>query len=701
MDDCPLEQGAAEMTEAVLRPETVEIIGNAFISIAQEMKAIITRSAYSSTIQEASDFSIALFERDRLIGEANTLAIHIANCSARVKKMIEKFSYDGLEQGDVIITNDPYFGAASHPPDVSVLKIVRRENAIFIPIAFGHWSDVGGMSPGSISGQTTEVFQEGLLIPPVKMYRRGEYNEAVMDMILSNVRLPKLRAGDARAQVAACDIAEERIDELIARFGVDTLKTAIEQILNGTEQRTRARIKEIPDGVYKYEDYVDSTGITEEPLRIHVTATVKDSDIEFDFTGTSKQSPGSTNSPYGSSSGAVYVALKTMIDPYSPNNEGFYRPVKIILPEGTCINPTRPGAISGGSGVRVRIIDAVRGALADVVPIAVGCDYGCTNHIFIGGRHPKNGEPYVWYEYPGGGFPATANRDGTDSISDIMGGDSRDYPMERGEAEFPILYTRYEHRFDSGGPGKFRGGLGIRRDIKILDDERYQNTGVSVIWDRSKIPPYGVVGGFSGVAQRVAIVRADGRLEYVPVELGTKCTLMPIHKDDTLSMRTGGGGGYGDPLERDPDMVLLDLEEGRISEPVAVHIYGVVIDKDKRVVDAKATRSQRDKVRQSRLYCRVRWKKDEEFRGNRRIVRLHPKLLNRLGVSQKDVIELVGKAMAPLRVWAIEDREYAELEVGLDNTAMHMLRVNEGDAVWVRNPNWFIKDVIDREEKGL
>lgn len=689
------------MTEAKLRPETVEIIGNAFVSIAQEMKAIITRSAYSSTIQEASDFSVTLFERDRLIGEANTLAIHIANCSARVKKMIEKFSYDGLEQGDVIITNDPYLGAASHPPDVSILKIVRREDAVFIPVTFGHWSDVGGMSPGSISGQTTEVFQEGLLIPPVKMYKRGEYDESVMDIVLSNVRLPKLRAGDARAQVAACDIAEERIDDLIARFGVDTLKEAIERILDGTEQRTRARISDIPDGVYEYEDYVDSTGLTEEPLRIYVKATVKGSDIEFDFTGTSKQSAGSTNSPYGSSYGAVYVALKSMIDPYSPNNEGFYRPVKIILPEGTCINPIRPAAVSGGSGIRVRIIDTVRGALADVAPIAVGCDYGCTNHIFMGGRHPKTGEPYVWYEYPGGGFPATARRDGTDSISDIMGGDTRDYPMERGEAEFPILYTCYKHRPDSGGPGKFRGGLGIQRDIKILDDERYQKTGVSVIWDRSKIPPYGVAGGFSGVGQRVAVIRADGRLEYVPVELGTKCTLLPIHENETLSMRTGGGGGYGDPLERDPGAVLLDLQEGKISESVATHIYGVIVDTGRWAVDVKATRDQRKKVRQSRTYCRARLKKDEEFRGNRRMVRLQPGLLNSLGVTPKDVIELTGKAMAPLRVWAIEDEGYSAPEIGMDRTAMNILKVNEGDPLWVRNPNWFIKEVITREEKKL
>lgn len=686
------------MSKTKLRPETIEIIGNAFVSIAQEMKAIIIRSAYSSTIQEASDFSVALFEKERLIAEANTLAIHIANCSARIKKMIEKFSYEKLEQGDIIITNDPYSGGASHPPDVSILKIVRREEAVFIPITFGHWSDVGGMSPGSISGQTTEIFQEGLLIPPVKLYKRGEYDEAVMDMLLNNVRLPKLRAGDARAQVAACNIAEERIDELIARFGVDTLKEAIEKILDNTEQRTRARIEEIPDGVYEYEDYVDSTGLTEEPLRIYVKVTVQGSEIEFDFTGTSEQSAGSTNSPWGSSLGAVYVALKSVIDPYSPNNEGFYRPIKIVLPEGTCINPTRPAAVSGGSGLRVRIIDTVKGALTDVVPIAVGCDYGCTNHTFIGGKHPKSGEPYVWYEYPGGGFPATAHRDGTDSIADIMGGDTRDYPMERGEAEFPILYTCYRHRPDSGGPGKFRGGLGIWRDIKMLDDERYRKTAVSVIWDRSKIPPYGIAGGFSGVAQRVAILRANSRLEYVPVEFGTKSTLLPIHENDILSMRTGGGGGYGDPLEREPEAVLQDLQEGKISEPVAVDIYGVIIDEKRWSVDSEATKEQREKVRQSRLYCNIRQKKEEEFIGNRRTVRVHPELLNSLEVSQKDVIKLVGKAMAPLRVWTIEDRGYSKSDIGLDKAAMHMLKVNEGDILWVRNPNWFINEVLSREE---
>jgi hypothetical protein len=298
-----------------------------------------------------------------------------------------------------------------------------------------------------------------------------------------------------------------------------------------------------------------------------------------------------------------------------------------------------------------------------------------------------------------GGFGATLHSDGCDSVTPRVGGDTRDYPVERAEAEFPLICIKYEQRINSGGPGKFRGGLGIRRDMEVLDDERYQKIGLSTIWDRSLIPPYGLAGGFSAAAQRVAVMRSDGTREYVPVELGTRCSQMPVHKGDIVSMRTGGGGGFSDPLDRDPEQVLSDLRQGAITEPVAVDIYGVIIDKKKWTVDAGATQKQREKIRQSRIYYTVLPKEDEEFIGNRRTVRVHPKLLNLLLVGSGGLIEIVGKSMAPLRTWTISDQKYSDSKIGLDKATMRMLKVREGDKVWVRDPNWAVKYVIKKEEE--
>jgi N-methylhydantoinase B len=356
-----------------------------------------------------------------------------------------------------------------------------------------------------------------------------------------------------------------------------------------------------------------------------------------------------------------------------------------------------PAPVGGGTDVRERIIDVVRGALVDVVPIPGAAEYGAINFTFIGGVHPKTTKRYVWFEYPAGGQGATAQKDGTDSLNSIVGGDTRDYPVERAEAEFPLLCLEYKHRCDSGGPGKFRGGLGLWKDMRISDDERYQKLGLSVIWGRSKIPAYGIRGGFSGAPQRVAINRANGTLEYVPVEFGTRATLLPIHKDDVLSLRTGGGGGYGDPLERGPEAVLQDLREEKVSESVATDIYGVIIDKERWGVDVGATEKQREKVRQSRIYCSAT-RKEEEFIGDCRAVRIHPDLLNALGVSSGDMIEMLGKSSAPLRVWTISDQECSDSKIGLDEVAMRILKVNKGDKLWVRDPNWFVRKIIRQEE---
>ena len=691
------------MSKDSIDPGTVEIIRNALLSIAMQMKATIIRSAYSSTIQEAQDFSVALFEKDRLISQGDTIATHVGSTSTRVKAMLKKFSLDTLDHGDIILMNDPFWGG-SHTPDVTTIKCIKIGKLHFFSLAFGHWSDVGGMTPGSISGGARDPFHEGLLIPPIKLYERGKRNEAVMDIVLNNVRLPELRDGDTRTQVAACNLAEDRLNELIERFGEEKLSRSIESVLDATEERTRARISTIPDGVYEYEDYGDSDGISEEPIRIHLKVTVKGNTIKLDFTGTSKESLGPSNSTPSMVLSPIYGILKMMLDPYWVMNDGFYRPIDVVIPEGTCLNPARRVPTGSCTEMCYRVRDVVIGALAGTVPLSFGPCHGSVSHTYIGGIHPKTGKPYVWYEYPTGGFGASPGNDGCSSIIGYGGGDTRDYPIERAEAEFPLLCTLYRERVDGGGPGKFRGGVGLVRNMKILDDGRYQKIGVSTLWDRTKIPPFGIDGGFSGCPGRIAIIRTDGRQEYVPVELGSKCSLLPLHLNDTLSCRTGGGGGYGDPLERNPDLVLQDVRDEKVSEVVARDIYGVIIKKDTWMVDREATKKQRRKIKDSRIFLTV-IQKSEEFVGNRRIVCLNNELLNDvkyvsepLGTSPY-LIELLGRAKAPLRAWAIGDAQYSNAEIGLDEVLMKMLGVNAGNTVWLRDPNWAKKYVVPVEEK--
>ncbi len=680
---------------AKVDPVLVEIVNNALMGIAMEMKATMVRTAFSSTIQEAQDFSVGLFEKERMIAQADTLAAHAASYPPRVRAMLDRFPLDELNQGDIIILNDPYCGG-THTPDVATIKVVRLDDFVFFPVVFGHWNDVGGATPGSISGRSTDLFQEGLVMPPIKLAQGDKVNQAVWDLIMHNVRLPHLRAGDLRAQIATCNVGEARIKALWGRYGTAVLRDCIEEILNITERRMRARIDAIPDGVYEYEDYLDSDGQDPEPIPIHLKVTVKNDSIKFDFTGTAKQSLGPSNVGGGVVLSAVACALKELLEPIQYHNEGLLRPIEIIVPEGSCLKPLPPAPTGSTWEMHMRIVNVIMGALADITPRTPGAFNGSVSHTFIGGVHPTTGQPYVWYEYPGGGLGGTPRQDGAGSIRTICGGDCRDMPVERIETEYPLLCTKYAERVDSGGPGKFRGGVGLIREVEVLDDMRYRKIGLSSIWDRSKVPSYGIFGGFSGCLQRLAIRRVSGETEFAPVELGSKVSLWPLNYHDIVSLRTGGGGGYGDPLDRSPERVLQDLQGELISETAARDVYGVIINPEKHAVDTEATNTRRDNIRRSRVYCAVRLM-PEEFTGRRRAARLTPRALELLGIAANGMLEIIGKAAAPLRVWAIPDEKYSDLEIGLDATALRMLKINVGDKVWTRDPLIYIKPVLEKE----
>ena len=669
-------------SDQVADPVTVEVIRNGLISIARAMKTTIIRTAYSTTVQEAQDFSVAIFLGTEMVAQAEGVAGHLGTMPHLVREMFRRYPLEQLENGDLLITNDPYAGCA-HTPDFTLAEIRRIEGLPFLPVARAHWSDVGGMSPGSISGKATEIYQEGLRVPISHLYHAGELNRALYDTIIENVRLPEERAGDIRAQIAACRIALARLEELVAKYGADVIEAVIRVVLDRTEKRMRDRIGALPDGVNEYEDYLDSDGHSPEPRRVHLRLSIEGSDLHLDFAGSSPQTTGPTNSALPATYSGACVALKALLDPEWPANQGFYRPIHIHAPEGTMVNARKPAATGSTHEVTSRVVDVVLGALAGLLPDRVAsANYGSINHSYMGGVDPASGRPYVWYEYPAGGMGATHGRDGADASHTVLGGDTKDFAIERLEAEYPLLCEEYRLRVDSGGAGEWRGGMGLVRRIRLLDTGERQAVGLSCLWDRSRIPPFGVHGGLSGAPQRVRIIRADGGEDLVPVELGTKTTLMELFYRDIVSMETGGAGGYGDPLNRDPASVAADVASGFVTVEAAYREYGVAIDSQTGRLDAAGTKAQRDVLDAARTSAVVA-ACDDLFVGERRTARLHPSFLDALGLDE-DFIEVVGSWPAPLRVWAIRDKSVDGGSIALDETARRITGLTIADRAVIR-----------------
>lgn len=667
-----------------LDPILAEVLRNALISIAREMKLTVLKTAYSSTVQEGQDFSVALFERDRLVAQAEGIGVHLGALPYAVQLFLKQFPYEKLEPGDVFIFNDPFCGGV-HTPDVTVIKPCKIGSLLFLPMVRAHWSDVGGMAPGSITGEARSIFQEGLRLPFIRLYQRGELIESVRDLILANVRLPEQRAGDLRAQVAACNVAEDRLKALVDKYGEETASQGITSLLDSTEARTRSKIGQLPDGCYEYEDYLDNDGHSEEPVRIHAKVNKKGSDIEVDFQGTSAQTEGPTNATLAVTVSGTVLALKCILDPFWPANEGFFRPIAVKAEPGTCVNALPPAPTGSCWEVASRVIDCIIGALASAVPDRIAASWcGSINHTFIGGTN-SNGKPYVWYEYPVGGRGATSTGDGENALARMTAGDTKDLAVERAEAEFPLLCTRYELRQDSGGPGLYQGGLGLRKEMLVLGSKADEQPVLSTIWDRCKIPPYGLGGGLSGRLQRLVVVRSNGER----IELKGRVSFVPLSPGDTVCMETGGGGGFGDFLLARPEDVVERVRRGYISPEVAREIYGVAItcSCERMTVDYLATQSLRERLQKNRVKVRVSlWQ--EKFIGERRTAGCHEALLKALNLPEGGLVEIIGRALSPLRVWLVPERTCGQDAIMLDAVALRILGVLEGDEVWARSPFW-------------
>lgn len=550
---------------------TTEVIRNYFITVAEEMKKAIERASVSPIIYEVLDFSTGVFTRDaRLIGQAAGLALFLGTLDMAVQATLEKFGEDGLYPGDLIITNDPYVGGGTHLNDVvTVAPIFWEERLVGFAAVRSHWIDLGGKVPFSQMTDAAEIYQEGLQFPVVKLYERGKLNESLFEVITANVRVPDAIAGDLHAQVGACRIAERRIQDLVAKYGLEIVEAATEIIMNNSEILTREALKAIPDGVYEGEDFLDNDGISDRPVRIKVTVTKLGSDITFDFTGTDPANLSSYNQGYGALLSSCRVILKAITTPNDPTNDGSFRPLKVIAPKGCMLNVERPSAVCMYGEVGEHVIEAVWKALAPVLKDKLPAGhYATVCAQGISGWDDRQSPP-VFFMYGGpnaGGWGASAWQDGENALICLGDGDTRNTPVEIIEAKNPLLVTRYELIPDSGGAGEYRGGLGATIEYQIMGGR--QVTGV-FLTERAVFPPFGLAGGHDGAPNRIELFR-DGK----SLGLVNKATDVPLQVGDVITVSTGGGGGYGDPKKRRRELIKRDLELGYITPEHAKLVYG-------------------------------------------------------------------------------------------------------------------------------
>ncbi|MBE0520442.1 hydantoinase B/oxoprolinase family protein [Candidatus Bathyarchaeota archaeon] len=566
---------------------TVEVVKGALTYAAEEMGIVLRNSAYSPNIKERMDFSCTLFDhKKRLAAQAEHIPVHLGSMQLAVQKGLEKFK-GKLEDGDMILFNDPYI-SGTHLPDLTLICPIFHEHRIIAYSANkAHHSDVGGKAPGSMAGDATEIYQEGIIIPPVKFVKRESIDEEIASILLSNVRTPEIRLGDLRAQMAANLLGKKRVLELVDRYGVETLHKAMEEIMNYSERRMRIEVSKMPRGSYSAEDYLENTGTSNKKVKIKVTITIKKNQLIIDYTGTDKQVNGPVNAVLGVTLSGVYYVLRCLTDPTIPMNDGCYRPVEIRVPEGTLMNPTSPAPVAGGNvETSQRNVDVLLKAFAQILPekVCAACQ-GTMNNIAVGGMNPENGKHWTFYETIAGGFGGRRGIDGVDAIHTHMT-NTMNTPVEAIETVYPIRFLKYELRENSGGAGKWRGGVGLERSWMLLAS----SATLSVLAERTEISPWGLYGGKSGAKGEYYIIKPNGKR----IKLKSKCTVK-VEKGDIFVVKTPGGGGYGNPMEREPKLVLHDVLNGLVSLVTAKKDYGVAINSDTMKIDWKSTQLVRAK----------------------------------------------------------------------------------------------------------
>ena len=665
-----------------LDPITLEVLIEALIATVREMRATVCRTASSVAIYDAKDFSCGLFAPDsQVIAQSEDIGSHVVPLPWSVRAAIEKMGAT-LAPGDAILINDPYSGG-THLNDVTIIYPVFRDGRlIFFPAVRAHWADVGGMVPGSMSGKATEIYQEGIRIPPLKILEGGRANEAALDLLLANMRVPDERLGDFQAGLAACRVAEKRIAEICARYGVDTLLEAVRLDLDRAEVRMRGSIAALPDGTYHFEDYLETfMGGRFEPLLLPLALTVRGERMIADFTGASPQVPFPVNSTAAVSSAGVFIAVKSIFDPRAPLNQGSFRPIEVVAPPGTIVNVQRPAPAGSHGEIRKRVIATMVGALAQVVPERIAGDLCRTSfHNLIGGWDARSGREWVHYEWSAGGNGGFAEEDGPSAMAPIDWGDlATVQSTEVIETRMPLLVESSRLTVDSGGAGRSRGGLAMTRALRVLA----AGTRYSLLSDGAVVPAFGVLGGLAGVPVGAWIERQGAASCF---DTPGKVAGHLIEAGSTLMVRSAGGGGYGDPLQRDPERVALDVREGYVSAEAARLIYGVVIGADGHI-ELAATQKARERLRAVRFRLTAVLDGDVFEAGSvsrRRVCRLNPSDARAAGIGEDAVVELDVARAAPLRAWARLDWSVAQGTLPIDARGLSILKAAAGELVHLR-----------------
>jgi N-methylhydantoinase B len=540
-----------------LNPIEIEMMRNALASICDEMYVALMRSAYSTNIKERKDHSTAIFDaRGRTIAQGESLPLLLTSMLGLVEVVLEKYGVEAIKPGDMFLSNDPYVGRGSHLPDVAAVMPIFKDGRLVAFVAdIAHHADIGGMVPGSMAGGMTEIYQEGLRIPPTRVMCDFKVDHNVMDFVLLNVRVPNERRGDYNAQFAANLLGARRMEEFLKRWTVEQFNEGSKAILDAVARRMRSGISELPDGKYSFKDYIDDDGVGATDIPICVEVEIKGDKADFNFDGTSPQVAGNINVTMSGLEASVLYALKVLVDPDGPTNSGMMDPVTINAPEGSIVNANFPAATAARAQTCQRIIDAILGALAQAAPQRViAASNGANTSCSFSGISAA-GTPYVYMETIGGGAGARAYKDGTDGVQ-VHVTNTSNLPIEALEREYPLLIERYEFIENSGGEGKWRGGLGLRRIYRPIDHAcNFSGQGERVAYQ-----PWGLFGGKPGASGRFSLLHDNGTTTPV----ASKLTGLQIPEGASLQVETPGAGGYGNAAERDPALAAQDISNGKV-----------------------------------------------------------------------------------------------------------------------------------------
>ena len=582
----PIENGQPSVT---VDPITTEIIRNAFEAVTTEMKLTLMRTAYNMIIYEALDFTVGLFTaKGETVSIGLGLPMFIRGLSETVKAKLAKLGPENMDPGDVLLTNDAYITGSHLNHMTFSLPIFYEGELVAFAACMAHWPDIGG----TLDGMTTDIYSEGLQLPIVKYHRAGEVNSDIEEIIGMNVRLPERAMGDLRAQLAAIKVGERRVIELMDRYGTDTVLGSIDSLMDQSEAAAREMVRGIPDGTYEAESFMDDDGVSigkRIPIRVRVS--VAGDEMTVDLSNVSEQVQGFYNSGETAGRSCVQVAFKCLTSPRDyPINDGAFRPLNIVLPMGRVVSAVKPAPMRWWMTFPMTVIDTIFKALEPAIPDRVIAGHHADLlAVNVNGYGPSDGRLFIYVGgLLGGGWGAKQTEDGVSATIPINDGDTHNGPSEQVEVKYPLLVERYGLRDNSGGPGQYRGGLGCEQVVRALDDITF-NAQV----DRVHCTPWGLDGGGHGAGNQVRLRRVG---EEETAFTNGKVLTARLKKGDAYILRSGGGGGFGDPLSRDPALVRQDVQQGYVTADAAERFYGVVLDPTTMDIDLDETTKARQKL---------------------------------------------------------------------------------------------------------